>query len=101
APGTRTELASPLVNIGNVYRAQGAPLRALDSYRRSYAISSEQGEKQFMADAREDEGAVPLELGRLPEARAALDKALALAEESHRLSVVTWASADLAEVYAR
>ncbi len=99
ATGEHNDLAAPLDNIGNVYQAQGALLRALDYYHRSSALASAQGE--YMADSLTNEGDALLQLGRLPEALATLKRALALAEESHRLSNVTWAAASLADVYWR
>ncbi|HEV7503162.1 MAG TPA: tetratricopeptide repeat protein, partial [Vicinamibacteria bacterium] len=73
------DLASPLNNIGNLYQAQGAPLRALDYYHRSLAVASAQG--SYTGESLTDEGEALILLGRLPEARTTLDQALAVAEE--------------------
>ncbi|MFI5006978.1 MAG: CHAT domain-containing protein [Solirubrobacterales bacterium] len=101
ASGKRNELGAPLNNIGELYRTQGAPLRALDYYRRSYAADAEAGEKDGMAEALVNEGSLLLELDRLPEARATLERSLALGEEIHSPSVITASSAGMAEVHWR
>jgi CHAT domain-containing protein/tetratricopeptide (TPR) repeat protein len=101
ATETPDEPAAPLNNIGEVYRLQGAPVRAIDYYHRAYAVAAGTGEKEFMADALADEGGALLELGRTQEARRAFDRALAIGEEIHSPSVITGASAGVAEVLSR
>ena len=98
---TPDQPAAPLNNIGEVYRLQGAPLRAIDYYHRAYAVAAGTGEKELMADALADEGGALLELGRTQEARVAFDRALAVGEEIHSPSVITGASAGVAEVLSR
>jgi len=97
--GDPGDLAAPLNNIGNVYGLQGAPLRALDTFRRSIALSS--ANDAYLADSLVGEGETLLQLGRVTQAVASLDRAVGLAEGSHRLSEVAGASADLAEAYRR
>jgi CHAT domain-containing protein/tetratricopeptide (TPR) repeat protein len=93
------DLSSPLNNIGNLYQAQGVPLRSLDYYHRSLAIASAQG--SYLGEALTDEGEALILLERLPEARTTLDKALAVAEEAHRLPGIVETSVALARAYWR
>jgi CHAT domain-containing protein/tetratricopeptide (TPR) repeat protein len=99
--GKPTELAATLNNIGELYRLQGAPLRALDYYHRAYAAAAEPGEKEFMADALANEGGALLELDRTEEARVAFERARKLGEEIHSPSVITGAAAGAAEGLSR
>ncbi|HET6896720.1 MAG TPA: CHAT domain-containing tetratricopeptide repeat protein, partial [Vicinamibacteria bacterium] len=99
ASGQRNELVSPLDNIGNVYLALGAPLRALEYFRRSTALAAEQGE--YAAESLSNEGETLLLLDRPQEALTILTRALAQAEESHRVPTIIAAAAALAQVHLR
>jgi CHAT domain-containing protein/tetratricopeptide (TPR) repeat protein len=97
--GGKALSAATLHSIGELYGAQGVPLRALDYFRRGYAAALELGQKPYMANNLGDEGVTLIELRRPVEGRAALEKALALAEETHDPSTITWLSTALAQVH--
>ena len=77
----------------------GAPLRALEYFRRSTALATEQGE--YAAESLSNEGETLLELDRPQEALTILTRALSQAEESHRVPTIIGAAAALAQVHLR
>ena len=77
-------------NLGTVYERLDAPPLALETYERARALAEGSGSEPDLHDSLTRLGALRLDAGRLPEARADLEAALALAERFAGTLERTW-----------
>jgi CHAT domain-containing protein/tetratricopeptide (TPR) repeat protein len=94
-------LATALTSLGRLHRAHGQHERALDAYRRAFAIQQAIGDRFGMLQSVNAMAVACSYLGRSREARQHFEEALESARKTSSPRVVAWTTANLAGWFIR
>jgi tetratricopeptide (TPR) repeat protein len=98
--GAPRDLANANVSLGRILRAHGRPADALQYYDRAIALQNELGEFRSHVQSLNAKAIALEHLGRLADARATYEQALAIAQRAGARELIDFVLGNLASVHA-